>query len=232
MNLEAALKSFHSRQTQEIRVVVDEDNRLLAGTEYFAYLLNLSSINDILGKKSDQVDAPSIVYSSNEFQRQHKKVISLNKPIHMIDIHTYRDGIKTLYTQKHPIENQDGSVTSVLTWCHELDRFPELSKKVFNSLSKFHIDKMPISISLELIDRFDMINLSKRQSECYYYILRGYSNADISNILFISKRTVDFHCEKIKDTLGLQKRTEMIEYGIILRLLRYIPKSLISSLTR
>jgi DNA-binding NarL/FixJ family response regulator len=63
----------------------------------------------------------------------------------------------------------------------------------------------PKEVSLE--------TLSPRELEVLGYLARGYTNREIAEALFISKRTVDTHRANIMGKLGLKNRIELIEYA-------------------
>ncbi|HET6660653.1 MAG TPA: helix-turn-helix transcriptional regulator [Rubrobacter sp.] len=54
-----------------------------------------------------------------------------------------------------------------------------------------------------------MGNLTRREGEVAYLIARGLTNRQISEVLFISKRTVDAHVRKILKKLGLRSRAQI-----------------------
>jgi len=58
---------------------------------------------------------------------------------------------------------------------------------------------------------FGDLKFSRRQAQILGYILRGYSALMIAEQLQLSKRTVEFYINNIKDKLGCNKRTEIIE---------------------
>ncbi|MUK88116.1 response regulator [Ornithinibacillus sp. L9] len=56
--------------------------------------------------------------------------------------------------------------------------------------------------------------LSDREKETLVLIAKGYSNKEISEILYISVKTVESHKSKIMDKLGFQKRHELVQYAM------------------
>lgn len=51
--------------------------------------------------------------------------------------------------------------------------------------------------------------LSKRENEVYSLILQGYENKAIAKKLFISRKTVEFHKENIKQKLNITQMKEL-----------------------
>lgn len=56
--------------------------------------------------------------------------------------------------------------------------------------------------------------LSPRETEVLHLIALGYTNAEISDRLHLSKRTVESHRLRIHRKLGLSRRSELVRYAI------------------
>ncbi|RMH59761.1 MAG: DNA-binding response regulator [Candidatus Hydrogenedentota bacterium] len=61
--------------------------------------------------------------------------------------------------------------------------------------------------------------LSPRETEVLKLIARGYTNQQIADELFISKRTVDTHRANIQSKLGVKTRAELVDYALARNLL-------------
>lgn len=62
-------------------------------------------------------------------------------------------------------------------------------------------------------------SLSRREAECYFYLLRGYSASEVAVLQNISKRTVEDYIQRLKNKLGCFTKKELIntayDYGFI-----------------
>jgi DNA-binding NarL/FixJ family response regulator len=56
--------------------------------------------------------------------------------------------------------------------------------------------------------------LTVRQREVLQLLAEGYSAQEISGLLEISRRTVEYHKYRIMDVLGLQKSAELIQFAV------------------
>lgn len=56
--------------------------------------------------------------------------------------------------------------------------------------------------------------LSRRQSQCLYYLLRGKSAAAIAKMLGLSPKTVEYYIEEIKNKMACRSKSEIIEESI------------------
>ena len=68
--------------------------------------------------------------------------------------------------------------------------------------------------SKDSYNNYDGMTLTQRQSECLYYILRGYSSKDIGIILDISHRTVDTHRTNLMKKLAVHNIAGLIKFAI------------------
>lgn len=56
--------------------------------------------------------------------------------------------------------------------------------------------------------------LSRREIEVLQYIIRGYTNAEIADILFLSTPTVQTHRKNMLAKLGLKNTASLVKYGM------------------
>lgn len=66
------------------------------------------------------------------------------------------------------------------------------------------------SVSYNIKPDTNPYSLSKRELQCMFYILRGKSNREIADELKLSKRTIDFYMENIKNKFGCLSKSELI----------------------
>ncbi len=52
--------------------------------------------------------------------------------------------------------------------------------------------------------------LSKRETECAYYLIRGMTYKEIGRVLDISPRTVECHIDSMKIKLNCYKRSQLV----------------------
>lgn len=55
--------------------------------------------------------------------------------------------------------------------------------------------------------------LTQREEQILHLIVKGYTNSQIGDELFISNRTVEFHRRNIMDKLGVDNRVELVKYA-------------------
>jgi len=76
-------------------------------------------------------------------------------------------------------------------------------------LNRQAVTRPPISIQVDLAKQLSGFNISQREAEIIGLILRGFSNKEIGNNLFISLETVKKHISNIYKKLGVKNRLQM-----------------------
>jgi DNA-binding CsgD family transcriptional regulator len=59
------------------------------------------------------------------------------------------------------------------------------------------------------------LTLSRRQTECLFYLIRGKTGNEIAALLTIKSRTVEYHLEEIKCKMGVSTKSELIEHAML-----------------
>lgn len=66
----------------------------------------------------------------------------------------------------------------------------------------------------ELSDNKSTTELSNRQMQCLYYLIKGHTAKQIGKILGLSNKTVEFYFSNLKKKLGCNSRMELIKKAI------------------
>ncbi len=80
---------------------------------------------------------------------------------------------------------------------------------------------MPSSSRMESAKR--AIRLTKREIEVLSLIAQGHSSKEAADVLFVSKRTVDFHLANIYDKLQVNNRVQAFRAATRLGLIPFEP---------
>jgi DNA-binding CsgD family transcriptional regulator len=76
-------------------------------------------------------------------------------------------------------------------------------------------------------DRFDEYNLSARESEIIFHLIRGRSAKEIAAVTNLSSRTVEKHLDRIKVKMQCYSKSQLIEKSWSLGLCGYLPTSIV-----
>jgi len=68
--------------------------------------------------------------------------------------------------------------------------------------------------------RRDALGITRREMEILELVAEGMSNREIAKKLFVSENTVKTHCSRAFDKLGAKRRTQAVQLGKELGLLR------------
>ena len=61
------------------------------------------------------------------------------------------------------------------------------------------------------IDSADTARLTRREVEILSLIVEGYSSKKVADLLFVSKRTVDFHLDNVYEKLQVTNRMQALQ---------------------
>ncbi|MBL1280538.1 MAG: LuxR family transcriptional regulator [Fluviicola sp.] len=90
----------------------------------------------------------------------------------------------------------------------ELIKSIELSLIKLKLLKKEYNDKKEIYSQIDIKKVEQIINLSNREFEVFICLAKGFEDSEISDKLFISKATINSHCNQIYSKISLKNRGE------------------------
>ena len=125
---------------------------------------------------------------------------------------------------KQPIQNEEGEIIGFVSHWYDLthDAIVDLSRYLFVSDHTFYQQQFSYAIS----DQFDSCDLTGRQQQCIFYLLRGKSSKQIGLILSISSKTVETYVDQLKTKFDCCSKSQLIEKCIDLGMMNFIPESL------
>jgi len=80
---------------------------------------------------------------------------------------------------------------------------------------------------LQIVNEDIQANLSQRQSECLFYMIRGKTSKEIAQILHLSYRTVEDYIQQTKDKFRCHTKSQLMEKAMEQGYWYQIPTSLI-----
>lgn len=127
------------------------------------------------------------------------------KMIHSIGAH---DASKSFYLEKKPLFGTMNNIIGVIFHCHEFE-----INNLVAILNKYDAKYFPsdlISPKYDLAYTKNEKRLSERELECLFCILRGMTAKKIAETIGLSKRTIEFYTENIKNKFGCLTKTELL----------------------
>lgn len=196
--------------------IKNKHNEITAISTEWARKIGYRNPIDILGSTAYDMRCPGVDLA-DEFCLQDKEIITKrttkryvmlamtnNKEI---STHIYQKSCfeQFVISNHRPLESG-----KFATYFHE--RVSAIDRKYYRRMQRCY----------ELIDCYD--SLSIRESEVMYYLMLGLSSTGISGILYISKRTIQHHIERIKMKFGVNTARQLVELGIYLGFNTKIPE--------
>ncbi|MFK7827649.1 MAG: PAS domain-containing protein [Oligoflexales bacterium] len=203
---------------------------IYANAEY-AKAIGLKDHLDIVGRTD--YDMPSnTVNCADAFRSQDQMVIDQKQKMKVLDIHPFEDGSwKIFLFSKTPYLDVTNEVSGIIFHGEEITNSSLL--EIGSMLSKIPFKKPVINglgqNSYQVDSMSNPINLSPRQSEVLFFLIRGKTGAQVAKILGISIRTFQEHLDHIKNKFNAQNKYELIDKAVELGYLNIIPASLFTT---
>ncbi len=211
---------------------VDLQDRYTVVTDRVARLCGFRTAAAMIGRKDQELKC-AVAKRAPQFQEENHSVIDRRAPKVFMDIAgPYADDqFYVIYYERVPLFDAVNEVKGVATFAHfySPDQFQKLSHFLFLS-SKKYLDNGEEARYLLTEAQDDELNLTQREMECLYFILRGKTAAEMGRILNISIKTIEFHMTNLKDKFRVFSKSSLIEKALHLGYLFRIPKSLIKDM--
>ncbi len=207
----------------------------------FYYAVVNNAVANITGYKSPEavmgknvadihIQAPAVLLAE-DFYEEDKLVLKENKKINVFCFGYYADGRSHAFLgEKFPIKNKKNEVIGVgwssidVSNLNMINFGLILAKQNSRYSAKFKKNQFTFIIK----DDHPGIQLTPRQKECLFYILRGKTTKSIAAKLNLSAKTIETHIDNIKTKFKCHSKSALIEKAIDLGFLNMIPKRLLS----
>lgn len=165
---------------------IDINNILVACNKLkLDFCRDLYGREDVIGKNISELLSPEELGSTKNYYLENMEIIKSGLPKQYYNTWVIKDLYRLeLLTFRFPISNKEGKVMGILTVSHFMNKF---------SLQKAY-----------------QCGLSKRETECLFYLLDGCTAKEIAVALHLSHRTVEGYIENMKNKLGCSTASELI----------------------
>jgi DNA-binding CsgD family transcriptional regulator len=164
---------------------------------------------------------------------QNQSLIAHNTELSILGYYCYaNDDWKIIFGKKYILKDQNDKILALVSHFNDITRYNivDLNKFLEITIGKHSVKINRKQVSYVLNDTYHETLLSKRQSECMFFLLRGKTAKDIAKILRLSPRTVEEYIDQIKSKLNCNTKSDLIEKAIQLGYINIIPKSLLEKL--
>ncbi|HHS8462659.1 TPA: helix-turn-helix transcriptional regulator [Legionella pneumophila] len=197
----------------------DLNSVYLAGNTRLVKDMGYKRPQEIVGCTDFEIKSDMVSLASTF--RAHDKQVLQSGEHQVIDTGVYPDGVfRAHLSTKKPLINSSGAIIGTVFYRVELHS---------NFLRKLHsrINLSSAPGCYHLGGKFDAENLSSREAETLFYLIRGYSAKEISLRLNLSSKTIEYYIEQLKVKFSSRKRSELIEQAIESGFIFNFPRSLL-----
>jgi DNA-binding CsgD family transcriptional regulator len=214
------------RQMPDFFSVVGLDNTIMTYNDYAARAMGYRT-----GSKPKPIRYADMPCKASEaadvFVKQDKMVLAAESGEMFLSYYYYAEefGWRLCICRKSSIHDEERNLLGLICTMTDLThtrlidvaRFVTEGDSYFNSSNKggfnYHVANQQI-----------LYDLSPREMECLFYLLRGKSNKQIAVVLDLSPRTVESYIDQVKAKMRCNTRSELIEKAIHEGMLNIIPK--------
>lgn len=194
-----------------------------------ANLFGFRRKRDISGFVDEEIPC-KIAEFAEVFRQQDQRVISSGKPLKILEIHPCAsEQWKVMLNTKNPLRNSGGDIVGTFAYCLDITQEMSQIATILARLGVQHYSKGKIAQGSFLLDQSGLeIELTKRQAECLFYLIRGKTFKQIAQALKVSPRTVEDHIEQLKLKFACQNKSELVETAIQQGFINVLPPNLFS----
>jgi len=210
----------HYMHSPGLSVVKDHNSVFQAMSPCWSELLGWKSPQEALGKNDYEIPCSASEHAP-QFVNLDMKVLKSGKKMLLLDILPYVNGWRLILLERTAFHG------SQFLYGHAND---VTNTKLFRAYLFLQQQDAKLTgktqkpISYILNDYYSPLNLTEKQENCLFLLVRGKTVKEIAKILNISPRTVEGHLEAIKIKMNCKYKSEIIEHAIDCGFLYYIPK--------
>ena len=211
--------------------VKDEQCRIIFTNDFSAKIYGFDDAESMLGVDPHDYRCP-VVEAADEFIKQDKQVLHSQSLLTILNIQVYADNRqRILLTQKVPFCVEPLGFVGSMSHCTELqsDTMQKIAGLLAQSDQHYYDQQTEVNRSYNVVDDIEVCELSPRQLECLFYLIRGNTAKETGRHLGITSRTVEAHLNRIKQKWQVSRKSDVIDCAINKGLLSYVPKAIIFS---
>jgi DNA-binding CsgD family transcriptional regulator len=201
----------------------------VAGNQRLATLVGFKHSDEIIGLSDAECRCPSAQYPERFIELD--KATLFEKDQRCIDIYPYADGNYYVFSvsRKKFIDNKDRAF--ILITALEVPIKNKIQLLTF--LDQYEHKYNPelsgtIRLNSPFINGIDIDSqLTERQAECLYFLIRGKSSREIAELLHRSVRTVEEHIDNLKNQFQCKTKAELVDRAFEMGFAKVLPPSLL-----
>ncbi|AKP67826.1 response regulator [Companilactobacillus ginsenosidimutans] len=213
-------------------VLIADDYKILR--KGLTYTINTTNTFRVTAEASDGNEAYSII----ENQDIDVAIMDISMPpgesglVTIKRIHDYHPEVKQIVLSMHEEPEYINTALANGALSYILKSSPE--QELLNALDRADIDKSYIDSNIIMtendyesiqkqqdepddkksLDELNFVNLSRREREVLPLICLGFSNQEIAEKLFVTRKTIEAHKTNIMKKLGFNSRRELLHFAM------------------
>lgn len=199
--------------------IKNEHSEVLALSSQYANRLGFRNPIDALGATPFDISRPIVEIAPNLVAQDRAALTEQKSKTYLALVMQSSSEIKPRITVRQPVD-------SYIVSNHKTLHTGLFAEHFYRSIQL--IDRRfyrGMQATYEVIDTFD--GLTERETQVMYYLLLGMNSAQISQRLRLSQRTVQHYVENIKDKMGCNTTSQLVELALYLGFNAFIPESLL-----
>lgn len=203
----------------------DRNSKFIYANQSYAQLTGLLNPEDVVGRTDFDFPCDTIK-CAEVFQAQDQKVMQSANIMKIIDVHRFADGQwRIISTRKFPLFNSKKEIMGVVFQGLDItnDKTMEMAFNLYQG------DRHQTQKSYVQGQLYGDVQLSNRQSEVLFYLMRGKTIKRIAAILGVSPRTVDEYLEQLRLKFNVHNKHDLIDKAFALGYMNFIPNSFFHS---
>jgi DNA-binding CsgD family transcriptional regulator len=133
---------------------------------------------------------------------------------------------RTYLLQKSPLRDANNQIIGLIYHCSSWSQ-PGLLN-LLNKLDQKHQPSEAVQADYRVDENSNPLNLSKRELECLFLLLRGQTAQQTANVLQLSRRTIESYLNNMKNKFGCFNKSELLVKAMSLGYQKHLPKSLLN----
>jgi DNA-binding CsgD family transcriptional regulator len=228
LHIPQSIQSSISKNPQACGIK-NKDSLFMCANVHYIRIIGLEHPEDIVGRTD--WDMPwATTACAHLFQAQDQQVIRSQKTLRILDIHPFADGAWKAYLfTKTPYINHEGHCDGTVFHGQEITQTSilEFGALLANTASYSGINPL-LGQNSYLLGSLPTgsVNLTARQKEVLFFLIRGHSLKHIASTLQIAIATVGEHVDKLKEKFNATCKSELFERAIAHGFVSLIPDSL------
>ncbi|HEY4143538.1 helix-turn-helix transcriptional regulator [Pinirhizobacter sp.] len=202
----------------------DENSVFMYANPAYAKAVGVKQHQDMIG--STDFDTPcDTAACAGLFQAQDKEVMVSTKPLKILDIHPFAGGEWCAYLfTKTPLIQQGEIIGTIF---HGMDITSARTLELGSLLGRIRAGAgREGQVSYLVGDQAGSVDLSPREAEVLFFLIRGKRVKDIAVLLDLSPRTIEQHVATLRHKFSATSQYELIDQAINSGYLDYIPERL------